>query len=495
MKNDMTAKDRPRHKKQTQMGITLKLFSHLAVMIAIMMVVVWLFQVRLLNLFYIRSKEKELVAIKTDIIAHISGGYDVTPIASGHSDNSDVCIDVFEIEKDRAYRISSSCVSDNCIIHNSDIDYLNALYNKAIAHGGSYSDRFRLTPTAAPLSVGDVLRLGSGGISAVNISIVEINGSTYCIMLDSVLTPMNATVNTLRTQFFWITAIFSLIALIMAMIMSRNILRPIVSMNESAKQLAHGNYDVEFSGSGYREITELGETLEYAAHKLGVTDRLQKELISNVSHDLRTPLTMIKGYGEVIRDIPGENTPENVQVIIDEAERLSALVNDLLDLSKLEAGARGLDLNAFDLTDTVRETLKRYDRLIGHEGYSITFSADENVTVIADRSAILQVICNLMNNAVNYTGEDKTVRVIQTVNDGKVKITVSDTGEGIPEDKLDLIWERYYKIDKVHRRATVGSGVGLSIVKNILDMHHAVYGVKSIAGEGTDFWFELEKID
>jgi signal transduction histidine kinase len=263
-------------------------------------------------------------------------------------------------------------------------------------------------------------------------------------------------------------------------------------MNESAKKLALGNYDADFSGNGYREINELADTLNYASRELAKTDRLQKELISNISHDLRTPLTMIKGYSEMMRDIPDENTPENVQIIIDETSRLSDLVNDMLDLSKIQAGTRKPDRQIFSLTATVRDTMQRYERLMMQENYKIEFVAREEAEVCADRGMILQVIYNLINNAINYTGEDKRVSVRQERVGDRVRISVTDTGTGIAKEEIPMIWDRYYKVDKVHKRAKIGTGLGLSIVKGILESHGAAYGVESKVGEGSNFWFELE---
>jgi signal transduction histidine kinase len=305
------------------------------------------------------------------------------------------------------------------------------------------------------------------------------------------MTPVSAVVSMLSLQYIWIAFVLIIGALVLAFIISRNISIPIERMNRAAKQLAAGNYNAKFSGEGFRETKELADTLNYASNELSKNDRLQKELIANISHDLRTPLTMITGYSEVMRDIPGENTPENVQVIIDEATRLSELVTDLLDLSKLQAGTGRLDISRFNLTETVRSTMDRYRKLTERDGYQIYFWSDCEVKVDADRKMILQVLYNLINNAINYTGDDKLVRVDQSVHNGIVRISVTDTGEGIAPEQLPLIWDRYYKVDKVHRRASVGTGIGLSIVKSVLELHGAHYGVDSTPGHGSTFWFEL----
>ena len=285
------------------------------------------------------------------------------------------------------------------------------------------------------------------------------------------------------------------LALVLAVLMSKLITKPIVRINQSARSLAAGRYDTEFSGHGYREIEELSDTLNFAAKELSKNDVLQKELISNVSHDLRTPLTLIKGYSEVMRDIPGENTPENIQVIIDETTRLNDLVSDMLDLSRIQAGARVPEMRAFCLTEMVRSALSRYERLMMQDGYRIEFYADRDVWIYADGVMILQVVYNLINNAINYTGEDKCVKVTQTLKGDSVLISVSDTGNGIAEDDIPFIWDRYYKVDKVHRRATVGTGLGLSIVKGILELHNATYGVTTTKNTGSTFWFELRTVD
>ena len=189
-----------------------------------------------------------------------------------------------------------------------------------------------------------------------------------------------------------------------------------------------------------------------------------------------------------MRDLPGENTPENVQIIIDEAGRLNDLVNDLLDLSRLQAGVLELKRERFDLTESIREILTRYDKLAD---FKFPFEPGESVYVVADKLKISQVVYNLINNAVNYAGEDKTVALSQEVMGDHVRISVTDTGEGIPQDRLRDIWDRYYKVDREHRRAQVGTGLGLSIVKNVLDLHGGSYGVISELGKGSTFWFQL----
>lgn len=316
-------------------------------------------------------------------------------------------------------------------------------------------------------------------------------GEERTLILTSTITPVNATVHTLQIQLIYISVILVLLSLGVAWILSRNISKSIIKVNQAAKELASANYDVSFEAKDYREIAELSDTLNYATEELSKTENFQRELLANVSHDLRTPLTMIIAYSEIMRDLPGENTPENVQVVIEESKRLTALVNDMLDVSKLQAGVLALEKREYNLTGSIQSVLGRFAKLTEQNGYEISFNYEEQVLVEADEYKMNQVVYNLINNAINYTGEDKAVKVRQIQNGGIVRIEVTDTGIGIEKAELPYVWERYYKVDKTHKRAVTGTGLGLSIVKNILKLHEACYGVNSEVGKGSTFWFEL----
>ena len=350
-----------------------------------------------------------------------------------------------------------------------------ALFDKVNLQGGAYTQTFFSRSSGMQLLLyGVTSRTGDGGHRLV--------------LVESEITPVDATVDTLQIQLLCVTVVMLLLGAGLAWYLARRIARPLAAMNNAAKLLGSGDYNIRFASQGAREVSELAHTLNYAAEELSKVEELRRELLANVSHDLRTPLTMIKGYAEVMRDLPGENTPENVQVIIDETERLNQLVNDLLDLSRMEAGAMQLEKSPFNLTEAIRAALGRYDKLAG---FSFPFQYEGEAYVEADALKISQVLYNLVNNAINYAGEDKTVSLRQEVAGGRVRISVTDTGEGIPPDKLRDIWERYYKVDREHRRAQVGTGLGLSIVRKILDLHGGAYGVESALGQGSTFWFEL----
>ena len=404
-----------------------------------------------------------------------------------------VCICIFRIDGNTAARVADADIDPDCMIHHLSPDLLAEMYGEARENGGVYDRRFEFQLEKGEENEGylPMFMRAKNTVSAVHFRIVEQNGATYLFMLDSDLSPVGATVRTLEMQFSWIAGILLVAILLLAALLSRIVATPLIMITQKAERLAAGEFEVDFSGSGYREVEELADALGHASNEIGASARLQRELIANISHDLRTPLTMIKGYSEMMRDIPGENTPENVQVVIDETTRLSELVSDLLDLSKLQAGTRSPEFSTFDLTETIRDVMRRYDTLIRHEGYHIDVELEGEAYVRADRTMILQVIYNLINNAVNYTGESMRVRVSERVGEGSVRFSVADDGAGIAPEKIGEIWDRYYRVDTEHKRAVMGTGLGLSIVKQVLEAHGAAYGVDSAIGVGSVFWFEL----
>ena len=469
------------------LGISWRLFGVLLMFIAFALLVIWVFQVALLNRFYEQSKMEEFKTTEAALSAAIPNTDDITGVASFYATEYDQCISVYRVEDGTATAvISPLCTTSVCMIHHASSDTLSRYFdNAAAADDGVYIERI-----AHP--VRGERDNSSRPFGTVYVSVKEVDGALYVIMLNAEHIPLNATVNTLEKQFGWIACVLLVGALVVALIISKTVCKPLNEMGKSAEKLAKGNYHANFKGGNYRESQELADALNFAAYELSKADNLQKELVANISHDLRTPLTMIKGYGEMMRDIPGENTPENIQVVVEETERLCELVNDVLDLSKIRSGAVKPDIEDLNLTQTVSEVMTRYSKLTEHDGYNITFSFDREIYVSADRTMLLQVIYNLINNAVNYTGEDKCVRVVQSQSSDRVRISVTDTGEGIAKEDMPLVWDRYYKVDKVHKRARIGTGLGLSIVKGVLEAHGATYGISSKLGEGATFWFELD---
>ena len=315
------------------------------------------------------------------------------------------------------------------------------------------------------------------------------------IFVNTSLDPLSSTLVILQEQMVYMTFALLTLGLILSFFMAKAIARPIVKITRAAGNLAQGNYNISFDGTGYTEVERLASTLNYASTEISKIDNLRRDLIANISHDLRTPLTMVKAYAEMIRDLSGDNPDkrrEHLGVIIQESDRLTMLVNDILDLSRIESGNQPLNLTEFSITQKLAEILERYKLLSEQQGYVFLFEKGDDVTVRADVVKIEQVIYNLVNNAVNYTGADKKIYIRQINRQADVRIEVTDTGPGIPEDKLPLIFDRYYRTEK-SKREVIGTGLGLSIVKAILQQHNFSYGVVSKVGEGSTFWFEVSR--
>lgn len=314
----------------------------------------------------------------------------------------------------------------------------------------------------------------------------------YCI---TPLYPVDGTISILKTQLIYITIIGLAVAFLIALYLATRISNPISSINASAKKLAGGKYGITFTESSYSEIDALADTLTRTSMELEKSDNMQRDMIANVSHDLRTPLTMVKSYAEMIRDLSGDNPEKrnlHLQVIIDEADRLNQLVEDMLQLSRMQGGAIVLDRTIFNLKETVKTLMQPYEILEKQEGLHVYFVCQESYLFVdGDEERIKQVISNLINNAVKFAGTDNTVIVNLKRHGDKALCEVIDHGVGIPQAELSHIWEKYYKNSQNAGRPVQGTGLGLSICKEILTLHHVRFGVNSELGRGTTFWFEM----
>lgn len=321
---------------------------------------------------------------------------------------------------------------------------------------------------------------------------------TYLYVCKSV-EMMKSVISELRIRTVTMAFFVFIVAFAASIAISGYLTKPINELTEKARRLAHGDWEVDFHGAEYgAEMVELADSLNYARDEISKADKLQKELIANVSHDFKTPLTMIKAYASMIKEISGdvpEKREKHAQVIIDESDRLTSLVNDLLDLSKMQSGIQELKYNLFDLSAYIDDVLKRFDYLKETGGYTFELDVEEGLYIVADELKIGQVLYNLIGNAVNYTGEDKTVEILLKKEEKCIRFAVTDTGKGIKPEEMSTIWDRYYRSAEAHKRLVRGTGLGLSIVKTILEKHGFVFGVESVLGKGSTFYvlFPLEE--
>lgn len=321
-------------------------------------------------------------------------------------------------------------------------------------------------------------------------------GNEVILYIFSPLYPVDSTVLILRKQLLYVSIISVIIAVIFSVIFSQRISMPIRKITKEAEHLAKGEFNFKASKNDYTQIRHLSEALNEAAYDLKRSERLQRDVLANVSHDLKTPLTMIKSYAEMLRDLSWdskEKREKHLQVIIDEADRLNLLVKDITAIASLQNGNQPLNLSRFKLNRVLEEIVEKNQDMLGESGYIFKFNAKEDIYITADKEKIKRVVNNLVDNAIKYTKENAIIILNLVDLADKVKVEVADNGLGISEEDLKVIWERYQRSSENHSRKASGTGLGLSIVREIVRAHGGKCGVESELGKGSKFYFIVNK--
>ena len=284
------------------------------------------------------------------------------------------------------------------------------------------------------------------------------------------------------------------IALAAAALFSQWFTRPLRQMSAAARQVARGNYAVQVDTNRRDELGALAADFNHMAREVQRAAQMQRDLLANVSHDLRTPLTLIKGYAETVRDITGDDKPhrdEQLNIIVDETDRLTALVSSVMELSKVTSGAEKCEPVRFDMGQLCEEVSERYDAVCAQNGWTLLLEVpDAPLEVWADPAMIERALHNLLGNAMHHIGPDG-VFILRAEPCGEgVRVEVEDHGPGIAEEDLPYIFERYYRARSDAGKA--GTGLGLSITKAIFRQHGFRFGVQSTVGKGTTFWFTMK---
>lgn len=342
----------------------------------------------------------------------------------------------------------------------------------------------------------DVFHYGSDIMKAQKVGYM---GEGAYVLVTYSLTIVHGTVKTLQIYLIIVGVIVLLGSLLVTYAFSQKLTRGLKSMSDTAVKLAEGDYTVKFTNADYTEMAQLSDTLNYVRDEVKKSEDFRREILANVSHDLKTPLTMIKAYASMIKEISGDNKEKrekHLQVIIDEADRLTGLVNDVLSVSKLQSNIEEINFKVFNLTELVYGIINRFGYLQESQGYNLMVDIDKDLYTRADEEKISQVIYNLLGNAANYTGKDKTVYISLKADLGgkRIKFSVRDTGKGISKEALPEIWDRYYRVKENHQRPVKGTGLGLNIVKVILQNHAFDFGVDSAIGEGSTFWVDFPAV-
>lgn len=445
---------------------------------------IWLLQVVFLEDYYIREKKAEFESVAGQIVTAING--------QGIHEASDA---LYSIASEHILCIEVTDTTGKMLMNFEGLNYNCYVHQNTERHQQLVVAALRSTqPTVQVIS-------NSAGEREYFVGMVHSQTHTdqtpYVVLITTALAPVREASRIFHEQLQLISIGLLIVVTIVSFGVAYGMTRNIKAVTRAAKQVAAGDLNVSLSIRSNDELSDLSESFEDMARELSKVNVLQKELVANISHDIRTPLTMIRGYAEAIKDITGDDKElreQQLDIIMDEANRLSVLVNDVLDLSLLQAGQTVLHNDIFDLNKKVFDIVSRFALLEQTQGFTFhRKSADTPQFVMADEVRIEQVVYNILGNAVNHIGETKEISVAVTDEGDQVRVDIVDTGKGIARQDLPLIWDRYYKPYKKGTKKTVGTGLGLSIVKAVLVSHQARFGVNSTLGVGSDFWFALPK--
>ncbi len=492
----------------------------LALFVGITLIVViglfWLFTVQLLGPAYERSINANLdkalqtvavilnvadaqgdllvvdVAAGTMALSETANNAMNQAIADGSLDTSNRCLEV--ANSDGVYIGGAEGLGTRCLLHPSRETFVYYGYGVASMRD---PERDRDSPMAVAIrrlvrqyghyetvQQGQIIR----GITAA--------GGKLTVILSTNQERIPQAVNVLRSLFLPLSVLLFAVSSLMAWIFSSWFTRPISRLSAAAREMGRGNYDVQVEACGDDEIGELGRDFNQMAREVKRSAELQRDLLANVSHDLRTPLTLIKGYAETVRDLTGderEKRTEQLNVIVDEADRLSSLVGSVLELTRVTSGSEKIEKVRFDLTQLCEEVAYRYEAAGAQTGLRFVYTGEAACEIYADPAMVERALHNLLGNALKHVGDDKYVGLsVYRTAGGMARVEVSDHGKGVAREDQAHIFERYYRA-----RADAGkpgTGLGLSITKAIFEANGFPFGVQSAPGEGATFWFEAKLV-
>lgn len=321
------------------------------------------------------------------------------------------------------------------------------------------------------------------------------------------------------SRFFLLIGILSIvICVVIIFFVAKSISRPILELSTISRRMCDLEFDAKYTSKQHssREIetlghnmNELSETLQETISKLKAAnnelkddiekkeqiDEMRKEFLSNVSHELKTPLALISGYAEGLKECVNDSEESRefyCDVIMDETDKMNRMVKELLTLNQLEFGNERVEMERFDITELIEGVVHANSLLTYSEGISIQFLEKNPVYVWGDAFKVEEVITNFLTNAIHYATGVRTINVFYEMKSEVLRVCVYNSGSHIPEDEMEKIWEKFYKVDKARTREYGGSGIGLSIVKAIMDSFHRECGVYNVE-DGVVFWMELER--
>ncbi|MDF2592095.1 MAG: integral rane sensor signal transduction histidine kinase [Clostridia bacterium] len=319
----------------------------------------------------------------------------------------------------------------------------------------------------------------------------ELIGAVY---IATPLEKLETTNNAIKLQFLYVFIGAIFLASLLSLLLSQSFSKPLILINNAAKEIAKGNYNNTINLKSSDEIKDLGETINNLSGQLSRVEKIRREFIANVSHEIRTPLSYLQGYTEILLDGLAESKEEEqkyLNIIMEESIRLKLMVNEILQLSQIEEGFAPININSFSMDALIKRTIDKVYSYAAKRNISIKFNniSDDLLLCLGDESRIKQVVINLLHNAIKHSYNYGNILINSYVQSDKIYICIRDFGEGIPQEDLNFIFDRFYTINKA--KSEESSGLGLAIVKSIINSHGSEVTVNSVVGEGTEFCFWL----
>lgn len=470
-------------------GITFRTWLYFSTFAVGILALLWILQISFLKPYYKSNKVNAIKTIVNQVNAVLETNKDITNTTDNIAYSNNVCFAIYTGNYKVALSVKDGIGGVSCYL--SENSHASPFQKQELM---DFIDQIKASETGEAIL--ELYNEKYGKEVFIYGTKIKNPLTDYYLIIHSEIEPEDYSIKVLQNQFIMVSFLVIIFAAGVSLLISRGMAKPIVKMTSSARGLADGNYNVDFptSKNSYAEMNDLADALNHATAELSKMDELRRDLIANVSHDIKTPLTMIKAYAEMIQDFSGDDKNkrnEHLDVIITEANHLDRLVIDMLELSKIQSGAMELNVKRFDLAETTTNILKIFEATLKEQKIKLITNFVKPSYVEADEIKIGQVIYNFFNNALKYVGEDKELIVTIEKVGKKYKVSVIDHGIGISEENIPYIWDRYYKIDKNFKRNQESTGLGLAISKGLLMAHNATYGVTSKEGEGSTFWFEL----
>ena len=493
-------------RRRRRIGIRGQLMCFLCFICLLLVGLFWFLSTQLLEPLYTRHIEKQLSTQADAIVAKlneaIADGETLSSWSFGRLSINDTFFDEFNSWIYQENVLESFCVdiSDStlrslfqsgnmypCYLHESTLPNISQseysqistaiMLRRQCRENGSF-----LQPLTAKNNASATSQLVAGRLT---------DDGSYTILLCTSLTHVSEAGQVLSTILPLVAVLIFAFSMSATWLFSEWFTKPLRQLSAAAREVAQGNYAVQVDSDRNDELGTLAQDFNHMAQEVQHASQMQRELLANVSHDLRTPLTLIKGYAETVRDITGDDKAhrdEQMNIIMDEADRLTALVSSVMELSKVSSGTQKCEKVHFDMGQLCDEVSERYDAVCAQNGWQLKLEIpDDELPVYADPDMIQRALHNLLGNAMHHIGDDGVFILRALSCDDGVRVEVEDHGPGIAAEDLPYIFDRYYRSRS--DAGKVGTGLGLSITKAIFQQHGFRFGVQSTVGKGTAFWF------